>query len=201
MKLKCLILILILNLTLLLTGCSHFLAITEEPLHDTWSDSGYARIGHELTIQNSDNRLTLLQNKDTLSSEGLYYATWSIGDSEPFENSDGNTVDLYDAHLYLLLGEYPGEQQAINNRDQWLTAGKENYEILSEEEITCNGQSYTIISYRFVSEDNPYDRGISAFGACQKNAVCIELTCREDFEEDLRNIMIQFLNNCTFENQ
>lgn len=198
MKLKCSILIL--SFVLMLTGCSHFFAIAEDPLDDTWSNSGYAKIGHNLTIQNSDNRFTLLQNKDTLSSEGLYYATWTIGDPEPFENSDGDTVDLYDAHLYLLLGEYPSGEKALSNRDQWLTAGKDNYDVLSEEEITCAGQPYTMISYHFANEANPYDRGISVFGACQKNAVCIELTCRENFEEDLKSILIQFLNNCTFEN-
>lgn len=193
------LLICIFCLSLFFTGCSQFMP-DGEPLEDTWSDSGYVTIGHGLTINNSDNRLTLLENRDTLSAEGLYYATFTIGSSIPFENSDGDTVDLYDAHLYLLLGEYPSSTQALENMSKWLTAAQNNYHVLSEEEITCNGQTYTMLSYDFVESDNhPYDRGISVFGAVDKKAVCIELTCREIFKEDLRDIIIPFLDNCTYE--
>lgn len=185
-------------LSLLLCGCSSSL-LTPEPLNDTWADLGYAKIGHSLTIENSDNRFTLLENRDTLSSDGLYYVTWTIGDSIPFENSDGDTVDLYDAHLYLLLGEYSSPDRASENMGKWLATGKNNYEVLAEEEITCNGQTYTMISYNFNGADNPYAKGVSFFGACNKSAVCIELTCRENFTEDLKEIMIQFLEHCTFE--
>lgn len=153
------------------------------------------------TIENSNNRFTLLENRDTLSSEGLYYATWTIGDSVPFENSDGDTVDLYDAHLYLLLGEYPSSDRALENMEKWLTAGRSNYEILTEEEIVCNNQSYTMISYRFAGADNPYNRGVSFFGVYNENAVCIELTCRENFTEDLKTIIVSFLEHCTFESK
>lgn len=184
-------------IALMLTGC-HTLSLTNKAAENTWEDSGYVTIGHNLTVDNADDRLTLLENKDTLSAEGLYYATWTMGDSKPFENSDGDTVDLYDAHLYLLLGEYPSSEQARNNMEKWLTTGKNNYEIIKEEEITRNGQAYTMISYHFANEENPYDRGVSAFGIHDKNAVCIELTCQESFEEDLQEIMLQFLDNCSY---
>lgn len=188
----------ILCLSFLLGGCASSL-LTPEPLDDTWADSGYANVGGVLTIENSDNRFTLLDNRDTLSSEGLYYAAWTIGDAVPFENSGGDTVDLYDAHLYLLLGEYSSHDRALENMGKWLTAGKNNYEVQSEEEITCNHQTYTMISYQFPNSDNPYDRGISVFGACGKSAVCIELTCRETFTEDLRTLMVTFLEHCTYQ--
>ncbi len=191
-------LICIFCLSLLLTGCSQSLS-EPEPLEDTWSDSGYVKIGHDLTINNSDNRLTLLENRDTLSAEGLYYATWTIGDPTSFENSDGDTVDLYDAHLYLLLGEYPSADQALTNMNKWLAAGRTNYDILTEEEITCNGQDYTMLSYQFSGADNPYERGISVFGVFDNNAICIELTCQEHFQEDLRTIIIPFLDHCIYE--
>lgn len=185
-------------LSFLLSGCASSL-LAPEPLDDTWADSGYANVGNSLTIENSDNRFTLLENRDTLSSEGLYYATWTIGDAVPFENSDGDTVDLYDAHLYLLLGEYSSNNRALENMGKWLTAGKNNYEVLSEEEITCNHQAYTMITYQFPDSDNPYDRGISVFGACGKSAVCIELTCRKTFTEDLRTLIVPFLEHCTYQ--
>lgn len=182
-------------ITLILTGCSIFPSDEKE---DTWTESGYVAIGHCLTIKNSDNGLALLDNIDVLSADGLYYATFTIGNSEPFENNDGDTIALYDAQLYLVLGEYSNSTNAQNNMDKWLTAAKENYQILSEEEIDVDGQSYTLITYRFTNETNPYDRGISAFGINGSNAVCIELTCREYFEDDLRAIMTDFLNNCTY---
>lgn len=191
-------LICIFCLSLLLTGCSRSLS-EPEPLEDTWSDSGYVKIGHNLTINNSDNRLTLLENRDTLSAEGLYYATWAMGNPTSFENSDGDTVDLYDAHLYLLLGEYPSADQALTNMNKWLAAGRNNYDILTEEEITCNGQDYTMLSYQFSGADNPYERGISVFGTFDKQTICIELTCQEHFQEDLRTIIIPFLDNCFYE--
>lgn len=187
----------ILFLTLILTGCSIF---PPEEKENTWADSGYVTIGHCLTIENTDNGLSLSDNMDVLSADGLYYAAFTMGNSEPYENSDGDTVDLYDAQLYLVLGEYSNSTTAQNNMDKWLTAARENYQILSEEEINVNGQPYSLITYRFINETNPYDRGVSAFGINGNNAVCIELTCRENFEDDLRMIMNDFLSNCAYSN-
>lgn len=184
--------------TLMLTGCSSLSLLQEDKEKDTWADSGYITVGGSLTINNTDNRLTLLNNMDALSADGLYYASWAIGDSEPYENSDGDVIDLYDAQLYLLLGEFPDSEKARNGMDKWLTAGKTNYEILDEEEITCIGQTYSLITYNFISEDNPYDHGISAFGVCGNHAVCIELTCQKAFDGDLRDILIHFLDSCTY---
>lgn len=185
----------ILCITLILSGCSIF---PSKEKKDTWADSGYAAIGHYLTVKNSGSGLSLLENMDVLSADGLYYAAFTMGTPEPYENSDGDTVDLYDAQLYLVLGEYSNSTNAQNNMDKWLTAAKDNYQVLSEEEITCNGQPYSLITYRFINEANPYDRGISAFGINKNNAICIELTCRENFEDDLKTLMIDFLNHCTY---
>lgn len=182
-------------ITLLLTGCSAF--SPKEP-DNTWTDSGYVTVGHHLTVKNSGSGLSLSENMDVLSADGLYYASFTMGGFEPYENSDGDVVDLYDARFYLVLGEYSNSTNAQNNIDKWLTAAKENYQILSEETITCSGQSYSLITYRFTNETNPYERGISAFGIYENNAVCIELTCRENFEKDLRVLMTDFLNNCTY---
>lgn len=176
-------------------GCS---ANTEKVVDNTWEESGYAAVGKTLTVEKGDSPLDLLDNMDALTADGLYYAAWTMGDCEPYENSEGKTVDLYDAQLYLLLGEFKGEEEAKSNRDKWLDAGKSNYEILEEEEITCNGQDYTLITYNCVSEENPYARGVSAFGVYKDAAVCVEFTCREAFKEDLRTILVDFLDNCTY---
>lgn len=172
----------------------------EEERESTWDASGYLELGRYLTVQKTDDRLTLLDSKDVLAANGLYYATWTMGDSEESVNSEGETVDLYDVQLYLLLGEHKSGGDAVKDMTKWLDAAKTNYEILEEEEIVCNGQSYSLITYNCVNEDNPYDRGMSAFGVCESISVCIEMTCREGFEEDLRSILIPFLENCSYGN-
>ena len=181
---------------LTLTGCSSSASSAENAA----AASGDVTIGNYLSIQNIDSRLTLLNNLDTLSADGLYYASWVIGDAQAFENSDSDTVDLYDASLYLLSGEFKNMQYAQENMDSWLAAAKKNYEILNEEEITCNGQTYSLITYNSTHEDNPYARGISAFGVYENYAVCIELTCRDEFTEDLRDILVDFLDCCSYGN-
>ncbi len=182
-------------IVLMLSGCSFS---TEKSTENTWLDSGYITIGNKLTVEKGNTDLELLDNMDALTADGLYYAAWTMGNSKPYENSEGETIDLYDAQLYLLMGEFPDNKEAKNNMDKWLDAGKTNYEVLKEEEITCSGQSYTLITYNCVSEDNPYARGISAFGVNQDLAVCIELTCQEEFDKDLRTILIDFLEHCTY---
>lgn len=186
-----------------LNGCSPTPSLSTENTEKndaSVENSDHVMIGSHLSIQNIDSRLQLSDNMDALAADGLYYAAWTIGNSEAYENSDGDTVDLYDAQLYLLLGEFKNAQTAQNNMDTWLAVGKENYEVISEESITCNGQSYTLITYNCVNEDNPYARGLSAFGVYHDNAVCIELTCREHFQEDLASILTDFLEHCTYMN-
>ena len=176
-----------------LTGCS-VLPSTD----NTVVDSEYVTVGGSLTVHNTDERLTLLSNMDTLSADGLYYASWTAGNSEPYENSDGDTVDLYDAQLYLLLGEFKNPDAAQQNMDTWLSAAQTNYDVTEGETINCNGQTYTMLTYNFQNEENPYSRGVSAFGVYNNFAVCVELTCREGYQEDLQQMLTDFLDNCTY---
>lgn len=185
----------ILCIAALLSGCSVLPSISE---NDTAVNSEYVTIGSSLTVRNTDTRLTLLSNMDALSADGLYYASWTAGNSEPYENFAGDTVDLYDAQLYLLLGEFKSSDAAQQNMDNWLAAGKTNYDVLDEKTITCNEQSYTMVTYNFINEENPYARGVSAFGVYNNLAVCAELTCRETYSEDLVEMLTEFLNNCTY---
>ena len=183
----------------MLTGCSVVSsALSEEDTENTWDTSDYVKIGGVLTVQKSDRRLALLDNKNALSSDGLFYCAWTIGNSEPYENSEGDTVDLYDAQLYLLLVEFVNSQKAQENMDDWLSSAKFNYELVKEEEITCNGQTYTLITYSYKNKSNPYARGASAFGIYENNAVCVELACRDNFADDPESILIDFLDNCTY---
>lgn len=142
--------------------------------------------------------LTLLDSKEALAADGLYYATWGAGNSVPYENSDGDSVDLYDAQLYLLVSETNTSKNAEKSCQTWLASAEDNYEVLTKEAITCNGQPYTVITYNCIGEDTPYDRGISALGACGATAVCAELTCTKDYGGDLMGLLTKFLDGCHY---
>lgn len=177
----------------LLTACS------SSSETNTAGNADYITVGNSLKIKNTNTQLTLLDNKETLAADGLYYATWVMGNSEVYENSDGDSIDLYDAQLYLLLGESENSENAQRNIDSWLAAAKTNYEIINEEESTIRKQPYLLITYNSKNNNSPYSHGISAFGTFNNNAVCIELTCRENFTEDLKPILINFLNSCYYD--
>lgn len=175
------------------TGCSFSSASKEQTAED-----GAVLIGHTLEVRNIDHRLTLLDNKDALAADGLYYAAWTAGNCEPYKNKDGDTVDLYDAQLYLLLGEAKSKEDAQHDMDTWLAAAKENYQVQKEDTVSCGGNAYTLLTYQCKSADTPYDRGVSAFYTAQNTAVCIELTCRAGYTEDLYLMLTDFLNNCSY---
>lgn len=181
-------------LFLLITGCS---STSKTAGEGAARQDGYTAIGQIMTVH-APKEFTLLDNKDVLSADGLYYATWVIGNSIPYENSDGDTVDLYDAQLYLLASETKDEKDAEKNRQAWLASAEDNYSIHTTDAITCSGQSYTVISYDCVSEDSPYEHGVSALGVHDNNAVCAELTCTKDFEGDLTTLLTDFLDNCQY---
>lgn len=184
----------LLLLSLLLTGCTSAPKFTTDG--QNWEDD-WINIGSNIGIE-APEELTLSDNKDALAADGLYYATWVAGSSVPYKNSDGETIDLYDAQLYFLASESPSEESAREECSIWLTAAKENYEVQTETEITCNGQSYTLITYICTGDNTPYDRGVSAFGTCGINAVCAEFTSLENYTKDLTPILTEFLNNCHY---
>jgi len=181
-------------LALLLSGCASGprTAADGSQWQEDWVPVG-TRIGIE-----APEHLALLDNKETLAADGLYYAAWTAGDAIPYENSDGDTVDLYDAQLYFLSCEAMTEEKAKESCEAWLSAARENYEIHTEDVVTLGGQTYTWIAYDCVSEDSPYDRGVSAFGVCGATAVCAEFTCLTDYTEDLETTLTDFLNGCHF---
>ncbi|MDE7298868.1 MAG: hypothetical protein K2N94_08565 [Lachnospiraceae bacterium] len=187
MKKKCLMFLLC--AALLLSGCSLFSA---------GSDTGTLTIGSSLTIDNTDSGRVLLSNSNALATNGLYYVSWGLGGKSPYEDGEGNTSELHDARLHLLLGEYPSSEAALSSMNTWLDSGRAEYEVLREEETVCNSQTYTMLIYRFRAEGGPYTNGVSLFGVCGSSAVCIELTCRDSFADDPEAALTDFLNCCTW---
>lgn len=188
------ILLFSLCLMLLVTGCT-----SGKHSADGGADQdGPVKVGTTIEVE-APAGLSLLDNKDTLAADGMYYAVWGVGDAAPYENSDGNTVDLYDAQLYLLTNECKDEKSAKNKYESLLASARDSYDIQSEDSLTCGGVTFTVVSYRCTGETNPYSRGVSAFGRCGTTAICAEYLCLEDYTEDLETELTAFLNSCDFQ--
>lgn len=187
--------VLLFCLICLLTGCAPF---SPKPEQEPVENKTHLTMGSSLEVKNTDNRLVLIDDNSALAADGLYYASWGIGNAQPYKNKDGNIVDLYDASLYLLMGEAKTNEAAKDYMNTWLEAAKTNYDILEEKEMTFQKQAYTVVAYQCRSEDNPCARGISAFAAFGNSAVCAELTCQNDFKDDLESILENFLNHCSY---
>lgn len=181
-------------ITLILTGCS----ITSTKMENATENTSHITVGSILEIKNTDKRLVLLDHKETLAADGLYYISWGMNCQEDNKNNEDDSSLQYDAQLYLLLGEAISREEAQSNMDTWLTAAKTNYEIVTEKEISSNEQSYSILLYDRNTTDSIYTKGISAFSRIDQNAICIELICTENFNEDLETILTDFLANCSY---
>lgn len=138
------------------------------------------------------------ENNEALAANRMYYATWSIGEGESFTNEDGEEAQIYDAQVYLLLGGFRSEEEAGDNMAQWKDMAEQRYAVDSSAEESHGGRDFTIITYSFDSESNPYARGASAFGVYRNYAVSVELTCREGFDGDAGSLLGGFLDNCHY---
>lgn len=158
---------------------------------------GWITVGGVLGVDTPAG-LTPRENNSSLSASGMFYATWSIGEGEPCINEDGEEAVLYDAQVYLLLGSYRSGGDAERTLDQWKDMASQQYAVSSAVEETHNGVDFTVITYSFNSEANPYARGASAYGVFGNCAVSVELTCREDFDGDAARLLAGFLDSCHY---
>ena len=138
------------------------------------------------------------ENSDAIALTGMYYATWSIGEAEPYTNEDGDEARLYDAQIYLLLAGYDATEKAEENMTEWQAMANDRYAVDQTLSTTCNGQDFSVLTYAFNSETNPYARGASAFGVYRNYAVSVELSCRESFTGDPLEILTDFLEHCHY---
>jgi len=160
-------------------------------------DGGWVTVGGVIGVDTPEG-MDPRENNEALAANGMYYATWSMGEGEPYTNEDGDEAQLYDAQVYLLLGGYQSVEEAESNLAQWRDMAKVQYEIGSTAEETHNGQEFTVITYRFDSGENPYARGVSAFGIYRNYAVSVELACQEDFDGDAAQLLGHFLDHCHY---
>ena len=86
------------------------------------------------------------ENNEALAANGMYYATWSIGEGRPYTNEDGKEAQVYDAQIYLLLGGYKSAEEAENTLAQWKDMAGLQYVVDRTRPETHNGQEFTVIT-------------------------------------------------------
>lgn len=163
-----------------------------------WSDD-WVMVGSVVGVD-APKEMTLQDNKDALAANGMFFAAWSIGEGIPYtpENAEENDEDsiLYDAQISLLLAGYASTGKADDSAAEWLAMAEQQYQIESTGTCTCNGQDFTVITYRLNS--GPYTRGASAFGVYGNYALSVEFSCREAFDGDALAALTDFLENCHY---
>lgn len=157
----------------------------------------WVNVGNVLGVDTPEG-MTLRENNDALAASGMYYATWSAGEEEPFINKEGQEARIYDAQLYLLLAGYDTVEKAEESAAEWLEMASSQYAVEEISTETCNGQAFTVLTYTYPSEKNPYARGASAFGVYGNYAVSAELSCREGFSGSAREVLTEFLERCHY---
>lgn len=182
-------------LMLSLSGCSRYPEYADDgtPWGQDWE-----MLGTAMGVEAPGNGLTLLENTVVLAAEDTHYATWTIGESQPYVNAAGEETELYPAQMYLLLYGCADAERAGDAVDEWIARERESYSVRETREAERNGQRYTILSYDVTSAANPYDRGASAFGVFGHYAVVVEFTGTADYDGDAEKVLSKFLDGCHY---
>ena len=183
-------------LCLCLSGCGFALPPEKAADGQDW-DKSWVTVGSIIGVDTPDG-MEAQENNEALEAQGMSYATWSIGDAVPYTNADGDEAKLYDAQVYLLLSGSKSAELAEGALAQWQEMARQQYAIEGTATQTHNGQEFTVITYSFDSETNPYARGASAYGVYRNYAVSVEFVCQRDFDGDAAQLLAQFLDNCHY---
>ena len=182
-------------LCLCLTGCAAI--IPEQAADGSAWDESWVTVGGVLGVDTPAD-LTPRENNEALYANGMFYATWSAGGEEPYTNADGEEAVLYDAQVYVLLAGATSAQDAETSVAEWLELAEGRYRVEGRSEETYNGQPFTVLAYTYGSDENPYQRGVSAYGVYRNFAVSVELSCREGFAGDPVETLADFLEHCHY---
>lgn len=182
-------------LAMCLTGCTTL--PPERAADGAGWDENWVTVGGVLGVDTPAG-LTAQENNDALAVNGMYYATWSMGEGEDYTNEDGDDAVLYDAQIYVLLAGAKTAEDAQASLDEWMALAEDRYAVDGRTEGTYNGQPFTVLTYAYDSDTNPYQRGASAFGIYRNFAVNVELSCRESFDGDAGELLGRFLDSCHY---
>lgn len=176
-----------------LTGCKAQLpakAVDGTPWNEDW-----LTLEQTLGVDESGYGLTLRDHKVT---RNMSYATWSIGEAQPYVNASGEETNLYDAQMVLLMMASDTAEEAQMSVDEWLDLAAEHYIISDTARQTFNGQEFTVLTYTFSSDTSSFARGVSAFTTFDTWAISVEFACQDTFEENAWEILADFLNHCHY---
>lgn len=177
-----------------LTGCSMPTPPPQTAEDGTlWSEE-WVTVGGALGVETPE-AFTLLQNSDTISANQMAYAVWSMGEGEPYTTQDGKDATLYDAQLYILLARTKSLEKAQETLAEWMGIGEEMYVLASSAQERYGGREFTVITYSYSSEENPYSAGASAFCVFGNYCVSVEVTCRGDAADDPKALLTNFLEH------
>ena len=188
------ILLLAVLMILILSGCS--LPPPADSQGTAWSED-WVTVGNVIGVDTPEG-LTPRENIDTLAVSEIYYATWSIGEEESFKTAEDTDSTVYDAQIYLLIQGRETVETAESDVSAWLALAEERYAIENRSTGSYGGQAFTILTYNYTGEDNPYARGAAAYGLYGNFAVSVEVSCREAFEGDAAEILTDFLEHCHY---
>lgn len=183
-------------LCLCLAGCGVVLPPEKAEDGADWDES-WVTVGGLVGVD-TPSGMDARENNEALAANGMYYATWSMGEAVPYTNADGDEAQLYDAQVYLLLSGCKSDELAEDTLAQWKDMAERQYTVEGTAEETHNGQDFTVITYTFDAETNPYARGASAYGVYRNFAVSVEFTCRQGFDGDAAQYLALFLDNCHY---
>lgn len=141
--------------------------------------------------------LTPMEYNDVLAADGMYYATWSMGEARAYTNEDGDDAEVFDSQVYLVLSEKTSAENAQGALDEVLEMAGSRYEVRSTSTETYGGQEYTVITYEYISETNPYSVGAAAFGVRGSCLINVEVSSLEGPADPL-TLLGDFLRCCRY---
>ena len=187
--------ILTLSATILLGGCGMNTNTETENAAETASYP--LSVGDVMTIDDLGNDAKLLDIQDTLTSRGLYYAAWGLGNVEDYVNDEGTTIQLYDAQLYTIISTCTQEYEALDTCAQWESTAKKSYTVTDESTLEYDGKTYNMLAYTYPDDSkNPCDYGMSIYGTDGTTAICVEISCRNQWNGNGEDLITDFLDHC-----
>ncbi len=161
-------------------------------------DNDWEMLGPVLALEEPGNGLTLRDSSAALTTDQIFYATWTAGDSERYTTADGQEAQVYDAQLYLLAQGCADGEKAAQAVQEWSNLEMDAYTVHKTRTAAYNGQTYDLLYYDCGSGDTPYDRGVAAFTVYGNYAVSAELACQADFDGDEAVILADVLSRCHY---
>lgn len=174
---------------LLLQGCA---SGSTAPLPSGWSED-WVRLGSLLGVEPMAD-FALNENKDALSVNGIYYATWTCGEARQFTNEDGENAKIYDAQIYVLVQSCRSDAAAVTQIGAWIARESQSYSVGEESALSCAGQQFDLLPLLSAKSENPYTHGMAAFAARGNDAICVEFLCADGYEGDPAAVLTTFLN-------